>query len=71
MTQFQSFILKSIVFSYEKRIDFDDSDVHACYWADNRIEDLYLSRRLHSGGGVMIWNVISWNGNKLFLSRKT
>ena len=46
---------KKVIWSDEKKFNFDGPDGYQHYWHDLRKEDKYLSRRQQGGGGVMVW----------------
>lgn len=50
------------VFSDEKRFSLDGPDGAAYYWADNRVEKRFFSKRQQGGGGVMVWGCFCWRG---------
>jgi len=52
----------NVIFSDEKKFNFDGPDGFAYYWHDIRKETICFSKRQHAGGSVMVWASIGYNG---------
>ena len=52
----------TVVFSDEKKFNFDGPDGYNFYFHDIRKEELFLSRRHSRVGGIMVWGAISYYG---------
>lgn len=53
---------RKIIFSDEKKFNFDGPDGFAYYWHDLRTQPRIFSKRQSGGGSVMIWAAIGYNG---------
>ena len=53
---------KKVVFTDEKKFNFDGPDGYKCYFHDLRKKERFLSRRQCGGGSIMLWGSISYNG---------
>lgn len=53
---------QNIIWMDEKKFNLDGPDGFQYYWHDLRKEPKYMSRRVHGGGGIMVWTGFSWNG---------
>lgn len=53
---------KDIVFSDEKKFNFDGPDDFRMYWHDIKKIKPYFSKRQYGGGSVMIWGAFAANG---------
>lgn len=51
-----------VIFSDEKKFNFDGPDGWRYYWHDLRDEQTILSRRHSGGGSIMVWAAFSWGG---------
>lgn len=59
-----------MVFIDEKRFNRDGVDGLRSYWHDLRKEKLMVSKRQHSGNGIMIWAAFRGSGRtKIVLVR--
>uniref|UniRef100_A0A914EK45 Transposase Tc1-like domain-containing protein n=1 Tax=Acrobeloides nanus TaxID=290746 RepID=A0A914EK45_9BILA len=56
-----------VIWSDEKKFNLDGPDGYRYYWHDLRKEKRYFSRRVHGGGGVMVWGAFC-QGGRLDLS---
>uniref|UniRef100_A0A914E2I8 Transposase n=1 Tax=Acrobeloides nanus TaxID=290746 RepID=A0A914E2I8_9BILA len=56
-----------MIWSDEKKFNLDGPDGYRYYWHDLRKEKRYFSRRVHGGGGVMVWGAFC-QGGRLDLS---
>lgn len=53
---------KNVVWSDEKKFNFDGPDGFSYYWHDIRKEEQLFSKRNQGGGSVMVWASFGWNG---------
>ncbi|DAZ98855.1 TPA: hypothetical protein N0F65_002580 [Lagenidium giganteum] len=53
---------KRVLFSDEKKFNLDGPDGCQFYWHDSRLPPEIFSKRVASGGSVMVWAVISAHG---------
>lgn len=53
---------ENVVFTDEKKFNFDGPDGYQYYWHDLRKEEKFLSRRQQGGGSVMVWTGFSYDG---------
>lgn len=53
---------KHVIFSDEKKFNFDGPDGWRYYWHDLRDEQTILARRHSGGGSIMVWAGFSWRG---------
>ncbi len=52
----------SVVWSDEKKFNFDGPDGNSYYWHDLRKEQIFSKRRQQGGGSVMVWASFSGSG---------
>ncbi|CAD6187963.1 unnamed protein product [Caenorhabditis auriculariae] len=51
-----------IIFSDEKKFNFDGPDGYAHYWRDLRKDPMYFSKKNFGGGSLMVWAAFCGNG---------
>jgi hypothetical protein len=55
----------NVIWSDEKKFNLDGPDGYQFYWHDLRKSEVKYSRRVHGGGGVMIWGCFGYGGLRL------
>ena len=61
-----------VIFSDEKKFNLDGPDGYQYYWHDLRKDQEIYSKRVHGGGGLMIWAAFGRNGktNLAFITQR-
>ena len=53
---------KVVIFSDEKKFNFDGPDGFRFYWRDLRRLAQQAARHQQGGGSIMVWGTINWEG---------